>query len=391
MSGFAKGFVTGFANQLNRDISGRLQRADQFFEEQVKLARETGVKNRRRVQEQVGQYTTLAKQLQQIGVPKEIIMAVANQDPATLTGFYETVNKARASGIPLTPEFFNDVVEVGGDFKAPDEDYNTFFSRIFDPLASNYNADPESFERDRKGNIIATLMGFDAMETAQRRLGKTEIIDGLTADQLLDYQDENYRGRPYGESVVTFNPAGIPQAPEGLDLREAGFLTEALEEIETAVGVKLSESQEYDLNTEEDRIRFEADKQRLVVEEYTKRFGQFPAAMDYLTKVLGPVGVLAPEPITEETLPTTEEEISDPTEVTPTETLVEDVEKTLEKVDNGPINPSIERDLTIVEVEGKRYELVGPDGPNNSIYVDEEGNEVIFSNRELRALVRGAP
>lgn len=204
MGDFASGFAKGFFDTLNTDVRARTAAADDYFQKQVEIARTSGVANKRKTDALVGQSVTVAKQLQQMGVPKNLIMAIAAQNPGDLGGFYETVADASSKGVPLTPEFFNDFVDVSADYKAPNEDFQTFFARVYQPVAANYAADPEGFNRDRKGNIVATLLGFNAMDRARSRLGETQVADGMTAEQLLQYGDGAMPDTT-GGPTVTFN------------------------------------------------------------------------------------------------------------------------------------------------------------------------------------------
>lgn len=203
-----EGFVTGFAGTLAENVLENKKRARDYFDKQVEYARTTGLQNRQRVRQQVEGATAVARQLEQVGVPREVIMAQINQNPDGVESFYEQAEKIRAkAGRDLTPEEWKAIYKVAGDFKAPDEDIATFISRTYDPIA-NAAASPD-FEEDPEGSLISTMMGFNAMDRARRDLAQTEIADGMTADQLIRYGDVTPQ-RVGGNAVVTVDYAGMP-------------------------------------------------------------------------------------------------------------------------------------------------------------------------------------
>jgi hypothetical protein len=201
MAGALEGFVTGFANTTAPLILERKKEARDFFNKQVEYARTTGLQNRNRVRQEADANLAIARQLEQAGVPRELIMAQINQDPTGLGKFYEAAEKIRASAVrPLTAEEWKAAWKVGGNFKAPDEDLATFIYRTYDPIA-NATRSP-TFSDDPEGNIIASMMGFSAMDEARAELGRTEIAEGLTAEQLIQYGDTQPQ-RIGGTAVVT--------------------------------------------------------------------------------------------------------------------------------------------------------------------------------------------
>lgn len=375
---FATEFFTGMANQLNTDISARYAKADEFFEEQVKLARTKGLENRTRVQQQVGQYTSLAKQLQQIGVPKQVIMAVANQDPASLEGFAETVNKARGSGVELNEEFFGDLVEMSRDFKAPDEDYETFFRRVFEPIALNAQADPEAFKRDRKGSIWATLMGHNAMDRAQTRLGETEIIDGLSAEQLLRYGDSGLPNKPYGDDLtVTLNPNAIPKNND-LSLSDLKFIGG---EVDTAIGKarnELANTGDYNLNTPEGKSTFDAAVNAAVLAQLENAYGDRPEVMAEIYKRLGISPREVDDTIEESAIPPSKTELEEvgidgaPEAAPGAEPVAPTTEapapETVDPAMAAPIDVEKEPALRSIALDGNMYEYQGAYDETSSLY-----------------------
>lgn len=239
-----EGFLTGFANVAASNILERKKEARDYFNKQVEYARTTGLQNRQRVREQADAALTVARQLEAAGLPREIIMAQINQDPANLSGFYEQAEKIRANaaaaGRQLTADDWNAIYKVAGEFKAPDEDLSTFIARTYDPIA-NAVADP-SYEEDPEGSLWASMMGYDAMPRAVAELGRTEIAEGLTAEQLIRYGDVTPQ-RVGGRATVVTDYAALPSRDEELSVTERTALINRAGEMTEAAISRLEEQQ----------------------------------------------------------------------------------------------------------------------------------------------------
>jgi hypothetical protein len=226
-----EGFVTGFANTLAIGITERKKEARDFFNKQVEYARTTGLENRQRVRQTVDASLSIAQQLEAAGVPREIIMAQINMNPAGLADFYTTAEKIRAEKEatykrPLTADEWKSIFKVSGDFRAPDEDLSTFISRTYDPI-SNAVRSP-TFEDDPEGSLISSMMGYTAMDEARRELGRTVIAEGLTAEQLVNMGDAQPQ-RIGGNATVAIDYTQLTE-DKPLDLREVQFIDTVIEE-----------------------------------------------------------------------------------------------------------------------------------------------------------------
>jgi hypothetical protein len=209
---FGAGFVEGFANTLAKGMTDRQAEARDYFNKQVDYAKTTGLANRRKTQAAVESNLSIANQLQQVGVPKNLIMAVVNQDPQGLGNFYTQAQAIQErAGKSLTADEWTAISEVGGNFQAPDEDLATFISRTYDPIANAINS--PGFEDNPKESLLVSLMGFNQMDKARKSLGTRIIADGMTADQLIAYGDSSPQ-RIGGDAVVTTNFENIPQKPK---------------------------------------------------------------------------------------------------------------------------------------------------------------------------------
>ena len=383
-----EGFVTGFASTLAENVMENKRRARDYFDKQVEFARTTGMENRRRVRQQVDSNLSVARQLESVGVPKEVIMAQVNQDPQGLTNFYEQVEKIRASaGRDLTPEEWKAVYKVAGDFKAPEEDLATFISRTYDPIA-NAATDP-GFSEEPEGTIVSRMMGFNAMDQARARLRETEIADGLTAEQLIQYGDVTPQ-RVGGNAVVTTNYGALADKVEESELSPSD--TDRVRTLidETAVTVLdrngIIDNTSPNLATARQELIDEvsavypnissSDVERLV-DVYLRSRGLVSPTVEEVpvgspeTAIEAPLdlpmGEGSPEPqMPSETPPTASEE---------------------------PLAPAIQLNLptqtelpdTIDTQEG-RLTLVRDNGDGTSLYMDENGNEYDLDNAQIKKM-----
>lgn len=244
MSGFA-GFIEGFAGTLAKNVQENKQEARNYFNKQVEYARTTGLANRQKVKAQVDANLNIARQLEQVGVPREVIMAQINQNPTGLADFYQTAEELRAKNQrDLTPEEWRAIFKIAGDFKAPDEDLASFVRRTYDPISSA-TSDP-AFQDDPEGGLLARMLGFTAMDEARSRLGKTVIAEGLTADQLIRYGDVTPQ-RVGGNAIVTVDYSKVPG-----ETQERGLSTADFRYIEEQIDKSLTNFESNPNNTSKD-------------------------------------------------------------------------------------------------------------------------------------------
>lgn len=393
MNYFAQGFVQGLAGQLSTDINTRRQEAKDFFNKQVEIARTTGLENRRRVRNAVSNSVSTARQLNQMGVPKDIIMAVANQNPEDLGTFYEQISRAQAAGIETDEEFFRSFVEVGGSFQAPDEDFQTFFTRMYDPVISNAEANPEAFNSDKKGGIFASMFGLNAMENANAKLGRTEIVDGLTAEQLLQYGDDAVPNKVGGDAVVTFDYDRLAKeeknakGKDDLSISERNSINSRIEDMLPSIRASIGERYP-DISPElfEQLVNQEVYKTLSVEYEGVEGVDQF--LRNRLRVVDSPADDVggateAPEPdLGTAPAPEATEPVEAPTEAPD---VMPDVDTTID-ANQEPIDPTSEPHLQQIETTMGVLSFYQNAGPGIAIYLDENGNEVTLSVAQVRAL-----
>lgn len=394
MGDFAEGFVTGFANTLADGINERNKIAQDYFQKQYEIATTVGLENHRKVEQQVGASVQTAKQLQQMGVPKEIIMAVAAQDPMGLGDFYEDISKAQAAGIPIDQNFFNNFVTVSEGFKAPDEDFYTFFKKALSPIQAEVQADPEGFQRDQKGGIFRAMMGADPYGRARKKLDETIVIDGLSASELARYGSGYMPAGSDNAPTVTFDysAAAKPKTDNGLSVAETTSIQKTLEENAKRIWI--------DGNTNGNKMSKE-EAQALAIEETKKTFSHIPNAVAYLDGLgeesleegtgieetslppsmeeLGEAGIGAPQEVVPE--PTTE------TTPQPSVTVPPKASEETSEIDNTPINPDVEN-LNIITIKGNVLTWYANNADGTVSYIDENGEMYDFAPSEVRAFVK---
>lgn len=245
MAGKAKnaieGFVTGFAGTLAPLILERKKEARDYFNKQVEYARTTGLENRNRAKAAADANLSVARQLEQVGVPRDVVMAQINQNPEGLADFYQNVDKiniqrAEKGMPPMSADEWKSLYKVSGNFKAPDEDLATFVSKTYDPIANA--ATSPSFSDNPEGSFWSSMMGFSAMDEARAELGQTTIAEGLTADQLIRYGDVKPQ-RVGGEAIVTTDYGAIPKEADDLSISESTALNKFVSESASSLSLEL--------------------------------------------------------------------------------------------------------------------------------------------------------
>lgn len=371
MNNALAGFVTGFAGTLAETILTNKKEARDYFNKQVEYARTTGLQNRNKVKGQVETNLSIAKQLEAVGVPKEVIMAQVNQDPQSLEGFYQQTEEIRAkTGKNLSPDQWRSIYKVAGDFKAPDEDLSTFIARTYDPIANAVQS--PDFEDDPEGSLISSMMGFNAMDKARAKLGKTPVAEGLTAEQLIQYGD--VAPQRQGSATVVTDYTQIPKTAkeEGggeLSIAETTALYKfADEQVNQSIALLQQEGggqQGEDVTGLRDSL----------VTEIAKIYPQAPPAeiAKYVNQALAnrnfTVDGTAP-PQEEQTVPVTSEDLPPPR---PTqEEAPQALTTTLEVPDeNGQII---------------KLSLVKDNGDGTSTYRDQTGKDYTLDNDKVRAV-----
>jgi hypothetical protein len=398
-------FVEGFANSLNEGTKRRGQIADEYFAKQYEYATTQGLESRRRVQESVANNVRVARQLEQMGVPKNVIMAQANANPDGLVDFYNTALELQTNATtPITSDAWNEMYKIGGSFQAPDEDFATFFKKMYGPALEAANTDPEGFKRDPGGSVWARMFMFNPIAQAQAQLEETEVADGMSAADLVRYGDQGPR-QVGGEAIVTPN-VDVMRDLTGVDEVLSPSVRQSIGE-----DVKARVISNIDLlNGEFTEESFAALEERLLKDLGDIYVGQ--GEMDFVQTILKQeldnlrrakgltVADSTDDEITEEVLPPPPGE-----EPPPTETLTPppfydrgSAERSIEEGEanmNEPIMPDSEPGMSVINflhpVEGTPIQLHwvrnNPDGTSTYIDVDT-GEEVTDQPSKFREISR---
>ena len=202
MGSAASGFLTGFFGKTAENIDERKTEAKEYFDRQMEIAQTKGMQAREKRATEMTGAVAQAKQLQQIGMPKDMVIAVAKQNPADLAVFAEQMQDLKAKGVPVDEEFFRSVISVQGE-TGSDESIEDVMKRIYMPLKQAAEVDPEGVAADPKTSIWSAMMGYNAMDRARGRLNTEEVADGMTAQDLIRLGDSDINTDP--NVVVTLN------------------------------------------------------------------------------------------------------------------------------------------------------------------------------------------
>jgi len=391
MSDFSTGFLTGFANTMADGIKERDKTARDYFEKQYEIATTVGLENHRKVKTAVEGSVKLANQLQQMGVPKEIIMAVASQDPMGLSGFYDDVTGAQAAGVTLDQAFFDDFVTVSKDFQAPDEDFYTFFKKALSPVKSVAQADPEGFKRDRKGGIFSAFLATNPHGRAREQLDETIVIDGLSASELARYGKGYTPAGADNAPTVTFDYSETKKdKSEDLTITETNTIEKAIEE-RTQAAIDAMHLNNQPANREEAK--------RIALAEVRKSYGDLPEVIAYLDRVYGVEKEIVQAPTTEEltdagigSAPTKEAATGTTpppaTEGSPVASPPPETAPTASpEVLKGPIDPEQEN-LGAITIKGMLLTFYSNNDDGTVSYVGPDGEQFDFDPVEVRMFVK---
>jgi len=388
---FGAGFVTGFASTLAEGMLERQKEARDYFNKQVDYARTTGLQNRQKTKQVVEANLSVARQLEAVGVPREVIMAQVNQDPAGLDSFFKQAETIRAeSGKNLSPEEWRAIYKVAGDFKAPDEDLSTFIARTYDPISTAMKS--PSFEDDPEGSLVSSILGFDQMDKARRGLANTEIAEGLTAEQLIRYGDTQPQ-RVGGNATVVTDYTAIPERPKRGD-EDGGLSNPQVLPVYNAINE--------DLVMRIGRLRASGGEippgaveqlRQDALSDYTELYGgnvdpaRLVPMIDLVLRNRGLLGgedpLAAPESAStgpQEVLPNT----GSPAPVSPP------VASPTISGDDSPIDPEKEPSLRVlpsVVIDGRERSLtfVLDNGDGTSVWIDQDGEEFTLPNSAVRS------
>lgn len=210
MSDFANSFGAGFFGAINENMERRKADADDWYAQRYEQAQQIAMQRRGKASGKIDSYVSTAQQLEGLGVPKDIVLATANQNPEDLNAMYKNVSEWQYAGIPMDEDFFRAAFKVKG-VVSPNTTYEEFFTQMYLPVKNAAEADPEAFKADPEGSIFASLMGYNAQEKAQQKLSETDIM-GRPADAWL--YDTEERRKPAGDAGVDIDYGMLGQATQ---------------------------------------------------------------------------------------------------------------------------------------------------------------------------------
>ena len=205
MASFLESFGAGFMNRTAEGIDKRQVKAQDYFDAQMELARTYGIENRSKVKSEMAANLGQARQLAQIGVPQDIVISIAKQNPDDIPAFAEKVQKLQAAGVQTDENFFRQLIQVSGEAGMEGETLESVFDKIYEPLSVAAKNDPEYVKNDPGGSIFAAMLGYDAMGQARHKLDTEEVFDGMSAQDLISYGSATPN---IGSSTVTMD-AGV--------------------------------------------------------------------------------------------------------------------------------------------------------------------------------------
>jgi hypothetical protein len=191
--GAAASFLTGFLKTTGGNIRERKDEAKDYFDKRMEQAHQAALEYKGRNKSKLDASLQVGKQLMAAGVPQDVVMAIANQNPDDMSTFFDTVQEMKVKGVQFTPQSYRDLAGLDAEFNAGGENLTGLLTKIYTPLVNNVNADPQGWDFDPKGTMWATMMGHNAMERAHERLSTTEVLPGVSAAEVLaDDGNPNY-------------------------------------------------------------------------------------------------------------------------------------------------------------------------------------------------------
>lgn len=213
-------FMKGFLSRTSKNITERKEEANDYYNKKMELAFSKAHEFRSRNKAASQAALQSGRQLQAIGVPNDLIIGIANQNPDDLATFYQSIEKMRLNGQKFNEDSYRAMFDVQGEV-ATDESVSQFITRLYEPLSANIAANPEGFEFDPKGTIWATAMGYNAMDKANRKLAQTEVLPGVSATDVLEATGGPNVGMG-GTGTVTLNANWVGDRTRALDNEQKG-------------------------------------------------------------------------------------------------------------------------------------------------------------------------
>lgn len=215
-------FLTGFLGEMNRGMEEREAQANNYFEKKFEMASTEGRAKLKQMRANHAQAAKITQALVDKGVPSSILSAAINDDPANLETIYKFWETNASKGIEISPEQWEQTFQVIGDVAGEEMTPFQVLEEAYTPYSSFVEKEPEAVRRDPPGALFRSLLGFDSLEKAQRKLDTTEMEDGMTISDLLDL-NPNDTSSPLGGARINYDPTKFAQENKSTALSDAAM------------------------------------------------------------------------------------------------------------------------------------------------------------------------
>lgn len=257
MSGF-EAFATAFMQDTAANINRRKDKADDYFDKQLERASTVGAEAVRARKAKLESFKGLAHDLQtNADMPEDVLRAIANDGPAALEQAYKLYEVASEKGVPLGESFWRDTYKFAKDTKPSGQPLDEFLGEVIGLMPDNIEAAKQEGGSPFDA-FVASGMGYNAMERAQKKLASTDIGGGITASQALAMENMPESTRPLGGGRAS------PNLPAFYD---------SVKEAETTTPLSATEIKTY---TE----MYDTEVERLAREEAAANGGDLDAARE---------------------------------------------------------------------------------------------------------------
>lgn len=183
-------FLTGFFGQVKTIQDKNKERADTYFDEQLKRAQTIGLEKISQRKAKVAEANAVANRLmRQGGVPADVVKEVARGGLDKLTELEQVWADAASSGVTVDETYWR---EVYGVAKTQAERNGTDINGAINEAVGLTKPQKESTtEAPKKKRSFGDYVFLsDSMERAQSRLEDTMLEDGLSAADVLRMEND---------------------------------------------------------------------------------------------------------------------------------------------------------------------------------------------------------
>lgn len=190
MSAALDSFLTGFFGQVKTIQDKNKERADTYFDEQLKRAQTIGLEKISQRKAKVSEANAVANRLmRQGGVPADVVKEVARGGLDKLTELEQVWADAAASGVTVDETYWREVYGVAKtQAERNGTDINGAISEAVGLTKPQKETTTDAPKKKRSFGDYVFLS--DSMERAQSRLEDTMLEEGLSAADVLRMENE---------------------------------------------------------------------------------------------------------------------------------------------------------------------------------------------------------